>query len=102
MKFSKKFKKAFTLVELVIVIAVIAILSAVSVVTYTAIIKKAHESNDNSTTSQLNYILHIAEQGGETTTTAHDAFSYVTRDICDKGIDFLFVSFKPRRSKILR
>lgn len=43
-KFSKKLKKAFTLVELVIVIAIIAILTSVSVVTYFGVTNSARKS----------------------------------------------------------
>ena len=40
----KKFKKAFTITELVIVIAVIAILAAVLIPTFSTVISKANES----------------------------------------------------------
>lgn len=40
----KKFKKAFTITELVIVIAVIAILAAVLIPTFSTVIGKANES----------------------------------------------------------
>lgn len=43
-KISKKLKKAFTLVELVIVIAIIAILTSVSVVTYFGVTNSARKS----------------------------------------------------------
>lgn len=43
-KFSKKLKKAFTLVELVIVIAIIAILTSVSVITYFGVTNSARKS----------------------------------------------------------
>lgn len=43
-KFSKKLKKAFTLVELVIVIAIIAILTSVSVATYFGVTSSAKKS----------------------------------------------------------
>lgn len=43
-KFSKKLKKAFALVELVIVIAIIAILTSVSVVTYFGVTNSARKS----------------------------------------------------------
>lgn len=43
-KFSKKLKKAFTLVELVIVIAIIAILTSVSIVTYFGVTSSAKKS----------------------------------------------------------
>lgn len=43
-KFSKKLKKAFTLVELVIVIAIIAILTSISVVTYFGVTNSARKS----------------------------------------------------------
>ena len=43
-KISKKLKKAFTLVELVIVIAIIAILTSVSVVTYFGVTNSAKKS----------------------------------------------------------
>ena len=41
-----KFKKAFTLVELVIVIAVIAILAAILIPTFSNVIEKANENAD--------------------------------------------------------
>lgn len=47
-------KKGFTLVELLVVIAIIAILATVSVVGYTAFIKKANLSNDQTTIEMLN------------------------------------------------
>lgn len=43
-KFSKKLKKAFTLVELVIVMAIIAILTSVSIVTYFGVTNSARKS----------------------------------------------------------
>ena len=43
-KFSKKLKKAFTLVELIIVIAIIAILTSVSIVTYYGVTSSAKKS----------------------------------------------------------
>lgn len=43
-KISKKLKKAFTLVELVIVIAIIAILTSVSIVTYFGVTNSAKKS----------------------------------------------------------
>lgn len=43
-KFSKKLKKAFTLVELIIVIAIIAILTSVSIVTYFGVTSSAKKS----------------------------------------------------------
>jgi prepilin-type N-terminal cleavage/methylation domain-containing protein len=57
----RKFKKGFTLVELVVVIAVIAILAAVSIVSYMGITKKAKESNDHMVIDQINTSLHSSQ-----------------------------------------
>lgn len=54
MKKSKDiFRRAFTLVELVVVIAIIAVLSAVSVVGYFGFTDKANRSNTNTLISQV-------------------------------------------------
>lgn len=64
----KKFKKGFTLVELIVVIAIIAILAAVSVVSYVAFINKANESADQQAVSQMNLALQAGETKNKPTT----------------------------------
>lgn len=54
---AKRFKRAFTIVELVIVIAVIAILAAVLIPTFTTLIDKANQSADEQAVQQMNTIL---------------------------------------------
>ena len=58
-KISKKLKKAFTLVELVIVIAIIAILTSVSIVTYFGVTSSAKKSvlTEEATSLKRNYKL---------------------------------------------
>ena len=57
----KKFKKAFTITELVIVIAVIAILAAVLIPTFTTLIDRANRSSDESAVYNMNLILSSDE-----------------------------------------
>ena len=52
-------RKAFTLVELLVVIAILAILATVSVVGYTAFIKNAYVSNDNTLAAELSNVLQL-------------------------------------------
>ena len=60
-KLTKKIRKGFTLVELLVVIAILAILAAVSVVGYLSFTDKAKESNDISLTAQMNTVLEANE-----------------------------------------
>ena len=83
LKIRKHLKKGFTLVELVIVIAVIAVLSAVSVVAYTAIVKKAEQSVDNSLVSQLNNIINLGNHEGRSLVTLHDTLGYINEQNLD-------------------
>lgn len=61
----RKFKKGFTIVELVIVIAVIAVLTAVLVPTFIHLTNKANKASDESLVTNLNKALAMreAEQG---------------------------------------
>lgn len=63
MKVNNKFKKGFTLVELVVVIAVIAILAAVSVGTYFGVTDSANDSK--LTSESANIKLNITLLGSE-------------------------------------
>lgn len=57
MNLSKKMKKGFTLVELIVVIAIIAILAAVSVAGYFGFINQAKVSTANQEATQVKTIL---------------------------------------------
>jgi prepilin-type N-terminal cleavage/methylation domain-containing protein len=76
MNLSKKMKKGFTLVELIVVIAIIAILAAVSVAGYFGFINQAKVSTANQEATQVKTIL-VAQ-------TVADGYSvklnYVTGD----------------------
>lgn len=58
-KFSKKLKKGFTLVELVVVIAIIAILSAASVATYFGVTESARKSTSKSNAQQVAQLIYV-------------------------------------------
>mgnify|MGYP001025722198 FL=1 len=58
-KFSKKLKKGFTLVELVVVIAIIAILSAASVATYFGVTTSARKSTSKSNAQQVAQLIYV-------------------------------------------
>lgn len=75
----KKFKKGFTLIELVVVIAVIAILSAVSVVSYISITNRAKQSNDEQKINQVNLSLAAGEISGKPQ-TMYDALKVADAD----------------------
>ena len=51
--------EGFTLVELIIVIAILAILSSVAVVGYSAYIKKANQSADNTMIAEVKHVLTL-------------------------------------------
>jgi prepilin-type N-terminal cleavage/methylation domain-containing protein len=57
MKLFKKFKKGFTIVELVVVIAVIAILAATSIGVYFGMVDSANRSADQTAVVQMNKVL---------------------------------------------
>ena len=59
-KFSKKLKKAFTLVELVVVIAIIAILSAASVATYFGVTTSARKTTGKAEAQQVMDVIRVA------------------------------------------
>lgn len=65
MKFFKKAKKAFTLVELVVVIAIIAILSGVSVAVYVGITKNARQSKAQSEATSIGTVVRAAVLAGD-------------------------------------
>lgn len=83
----KKFKKGFTLVELLVVIAILAILAAVSVVGYLSFTEKAKQSNDVTVTSQLNNVL-IANEATNKAKTFEDVLSQFK----DAGFDLSKIS----------
>ena len=58
---TRKSKKGFTIVELVIVIAVIAILAAVLIPTFANLIRQANKSSDTQLVKNMNTILSAAE-----------------------------------------
>lgn len=58
-KFSKKLKKGFTLVELVVVIAIIAILSAASVATFFGVTTSARKSTSKSNAQQVAQLIYV-------------------------------------------
>ena len=68
----RKFKKGFTLVELIVVIAIIAILAAVSVVSYLAFVRQANESADIQLVKQLNTSLQGDEVLNNKRSTMHE------------------------------
>lgn len=59
-KFSKKLKKGFTLVELVVVIAIIAILSAASVATYFGVTTSARKTTGKAEAQQVMDVIRVA------------------------------------------
>ena len=69
----KKFKKGFTIVELVIVIAVIAILAAVLIPTFSSIVHNARVSSDKQIVRNLNTALNADEVMNGKPLTMHDA-----------------------------
>lgn len=82
----KKMKKAFTLVELLVVIAIIAILATVSVVGYTAFIKKAAISNDETLVGQLNSYLNAWETSNLEEVTPDNIRDITNHILVDSGI----------------
>ena len=57
MELAKKFKKGFTLVELIVVIAIIAILASVSVAGYFGFINQANQSAADQEAAQVKTVL---------------------------------------------
>lgn len=87
---TKKLRKAFTIVELVIVIAVIAILAAVLIPTFVNVSKRAKESSDTQLIRNLNTAL--AADGEEHPTMqsaieAAESFGFSLDKINAKAID---------------
>ena len=83
---SKKLKKAFTLVELVVVIAVIAVLAGVSVGAYFGITEMANKSAAFQHVKQMNDMLVISRiQDGKSNNTFHEA----RRDVQKQGMFIL-------------
>ena len=84
MKFNKKLKKGFTLVELVVVIAVIAVLAAVSVGAYFGVTETANRSAAFQHVKQMNDMLTMSKiLDGENNNTFHEA----RRDVQKQGLD---------------
>ena len=69
MKFFKKAKRGFTLVELVVVIAVIAILAAVSVGAYFGVTESANNSRLEQETKQIHTALKTVALAGNSNHT---------------------------------
>lgn len=89
---TKRTKKGFTIVELVIVIAVIAILAAVLIPTFASLIKKANISNDTVVTKNLNTA--IAGQNIDDFDDALEAVKeagYLVANLNAKAADCYFV-----------
>ena len=61
---AKRWKRAFTITELVIVIAVVAILAAVLIPTFANVIKKADESADTQIVREMNTALSMGSAEG--------------------------------------
>lgn len=78
----KRFKRAFTIVELVIVIAVIAILAAVLIPTFTTLIDKANESADLQAVQQMNTIL-AANSADEDVENISDVIEILAKEDID-------------------
>ncbi len=79
---AKRFKRAFTIVELVIVIAVIAILAAVLIPTFTTLIDKANESADLQAVQQMNTIL-AANSADEDVENISDVIEILAKEDID-------------------
>ncbi len=88
---TKKLKKAFTLVELVIVIAVVAILAAVLIPTFTSLVNKASESFDIALAKNMNTILSTT-YGDSTPETMDEVYKLME----DQG--FIMENITPRAS----
>ena len=69
---NRKFKKGFTLVELIVVIAIVAILAAVSVLSYLGFVRQANESADIQLVKQLNTALQGDEVLNGPRSTMHE------------------------------
>ena len=74
MKLTRKNKKGFTIIELVIVIAVIGVLTAVLVPTFINLVGRANEASDQSLVKNLNTALKMEEDArGSKPETMQDA-----------------------------
>ena len=81
---SKKLKKAFTLVELVVVIAVIAVLAGVSVGAYFGITETANRSAAFQHVKQMNDMLVM---GKISDGKSNNTFQEARRDVQKQGLD---------------
>ena len=73
---SKKSRRGFTIVELVIVIAVIGVLAGILIPTFISLTNKANRASDESLITNLNKALAMAENDPSTNgknNTMHDA-----------------------------
>ncbi len=77
----KLYKKAFTLVELLVVIAILGVLAAVGVVSYTSLTEKARKSNDENIVAQMNVILGASIL--DDTSTCEKVFDYLENNDVD-------------------
>ncbi len=77
----KKFKKGFTLVELLVVIAILAVLATVSVIGYLSFTNKAKQSNDQSLITQVNTVLRGNEVVDGKPKTMHEVLNIVNEEI---------------------
>ena len=76
---TRKSKKGFTIVELVIVIAVIAILAAVLIPTFANLIRQANKSSDTQLVKNMNTILSAAEALNGKNETMADALQDILK-----------------------
>ena len=85
MKFFKKAKRGFTLVELVVVIAVIAILAAVSVGAYFGVTESANNSRLEQETKQLHTAIQTISLGNKTTQSMSKNGLIISNEIAFDG-----------------
>ena len=87
MKDTKKLRKGFTLVELIVVIAIIAILAAVSVAGYYGFIASANQSAADQEAAQIKNVLILSATNGKTINNL--TYSYDNNGIkVTKGSDY--------------
>ena len=98
----RKFKKGFTLVELVVVIAVIAVLAAVSVGAYFGVTDSANSSNAAATVKQIRdlWTLYTADEYDDSVGVFESAKDFCLRFVEELGpsndVNFDIVSVKSK------
>lgn len=104
----RKFKKGFTLVELVVVIAVIAVLAAVSVGAYFGVTESAKQSNATTALKQAKdyYMMYTVDKDTDTTLEGkHKGNDFAIRYVLNIGanldIDFALVETNDNKSGIV-